>query len=121
MLPKRKGNRRFGEIGEDFAVSFIRKKGYQIIARNFRSAFGEIDIVALFRDTLVFIEVKTRWSLRFGLPQESVTPPKLFKIRKTAEYFSLLNPKLPKKLRIEVVALEIFEGSVTSARIILVE
>lgn len=71
-------------------------------------------------DTLVFAEVKARWSLRFGSPEEAVTPWKLVKIQRTGEYFSLLNPRLPKKLRIDVVSLEINGGRVVSSKIIQV-
>lgn len=107
-----------GKYGEDFACNLLKKSGYKIIARNFRSRFGEIDIIAQDKDTLVFVEVKTRWSKRFGLPEEAVTPQKLYKIKRAGEYFSLKHPTLSKKLRIDVVALEIENGKVASARII---
>lgn len=71
-------------------------------------------------NTLVFAEVKARWSLKFGNPEEAVTPWKLARIQRTGEYFSLLHPELPKKLRIDVVALEILGGKVISSRIIRV-
>ncbi|OGM75835.1 hypothetical protein A2210_02280 [Candidatus Woesebacteria bacterium RIFOXYA1_FULL_40_18] len=113
-----KSKRLFGNLGENYACRLLQKSGYRIIERNFTSRFGEIDIIALDKDTLVFVEVKTRWSRRFGLPQEAVTPQKLFRIKRTAEYFSLRHPRLPKKLRIDVVAIEIENNIVTSARII---
>lgn len=111
---------RFGKIGEDFAVSFLQDKGYKIVTRNFRSRFGEIDVVATKGDALIFIEVKTRWSNKFGAPEEAVTPQKLNKIARTAHYFSLIHPTFSKKLRIEVVAIEVEHGRVTSAKIIQV-
>ena len=107
-----------GKKGEEFACNLLKKSGYKIIARNFRSRFGEIDIIAQDKDTLVFVEVKTRWSKRFGRPEEAVTPQKLYKIKKTGEYFSLKHPHLSEKLRIDVVAIEIENDMVTSARII---
>lgn len=109
---------RGGRAGEDYARRLLLSNGYKIITSNFRSKFGEIDIVALEKDTLVFVEVKTRWSRKYGLPEEAVTPSKIRKIAKTGDYFQLLNPNYPKKLRIDVVAVEIENGRVTSSRII---
>jgi putative endonuclease len=109
-----------GKKAEDYASRLLLNKGYRIIERNFRSKFGEIDIIALKDNVLVFVEVKARGSTRFGLPEEAVTPQKLWKIGRTGEYYSLLHPELPKKLRIDVVALAITGGSVTSAKIITV-
>lgn len=110
-----------GKLAEDFASKFLVQNGYKIIERNFRSKFGEIDIIAVKGDYLVFVEVKARWSLKFGKPEEAVTSSKLWKIGKTGEYYSLLHPNSPKKLRIDVVALEIMDNKVTSARIINVD
>lgn len=110
-----------GRQAEDFASKFLTQNGYKVIDRNFRSRFGEIDIVALKDEYLIFVEVKARWSNKFGLPEEAVTSSKLWKIGRTGEYYSLLHPGLPKKLRIDVVALEIENGWVTSSRIIKVD
>lgn len=110
-----------GKLAEDFTVGFLQGKGYKIIDRNFRSRFGEIDIVAEESGTLVFVEVKARWSQKFGSPEEAVTPQKLYKIRKTAEYYSLLKSKINQKMRIDVVALEIADEVVLSAKIIHVD
>jgi putative endonuclease len=110
-----------GKLAEDFAVKLLNRNGYKVIDRNFRSKFGEIDIIAIKDEYLVFIEVKARWSLKFGRPEESVTPSKLWKIGRTGEYYSLFHPDLPKKLRIDVVAMEIVNGKLSSARIIVVD
>lgn len=107
-----------GKIGEEYAVSLLKKNGYKIVARNFRSKFGEIDIVATENHTLVFVEVKTRWSPKFGNPEEAVTPRKLAHLERTAHYFKLLNPKSPDASRIDVVATEVRDGKVTAARIL---
>jgi len=95
-----------GNIGENLACQFLKKQGYKIIERNFYSRVGEIDIIAQDDDTLVFVEVKTRWSKRFGTAAESVTPWKLKSIIKTAQYYKLLHPELPESLRIDVVAVD---------------
>jgi putative endonuclease len=110
-----------GRLAEDFAAAFLQGKGYKIIDRNFRSRFGEIDIVAEESGTLVFVEVKARWSQKFGSPVEAVTPQKLYKIRKTAEYYSLVRSRTNQKMRIDVVALEISGGKIVSSKIIRVD
>jgi putative endonuclease len=110
-----------GKLAEDFAVKLLVSSGYKIIDRNFHSRFGEIDIIAIKDGVLVFVEVKARWSSKFGKPEEAVTASKLWKIGKTGEYYSLFHPELPKKLRIDVVAIEINGGNVTSAKIIPVD
>ena len=109
-----------GQIAEDFAVKLLEHKGYKVLERNFHNRFGEIDIIAEESGTLVFVEVKARWSLKFGAPEEAVTSSKLFKIRKTAEYYALLNSKTDRKMRIDVVAIEIAGGLVTSSKILTV-
>lgn len=98
-----------GSLGEDFACNFLTSKGYKIIERNFRSRFGEIDIVAAKDTKLIFIEVKARRNLKFGCPEEAVTENKIRKISKTAEYYMLLHPDSNKSLGLEVASI-LFEG-----------
>ncbi len=119
LLKNRKSS--FGRFGEDYAASLLKEKGYRIVSRNFRSRFGEIDIIAICDWVVVIVEVKTRYSLKFGHPEEAVTKQKLNKIRRTAEYFSITHPTLPKKMRIEVVAIEISSGKIISSKIIPVD
>ena len=120
MLPKPSSNGSFGKKAEDLAFQLLKQNGYKILERNFRSRFGEIDIVAQDKDTLVFVEVKARSNRNFGLPEEAVTPSKLRKIQKTAEYYSLTHAEFPQKLRIDVVSLEFTGEVVTSSKIIKV-
>ena len=61
-----------GKAGEDIATQYLIKQEYTIICRNFRCLQGEIDIIAIDEKTLVFIEVKTRTSTKFGEPKEAV-------------------------------------------------
>lgn len=65
-----------GERGEQIAVSFLQRLGYQIEHRNYRCRQGEIDIIAKDGSTLVFVEVKTKAQAAFGVPQAMVTPTK---------------------------------------------
>lgn len=119
MKPKSQ-KKYFGKKGEEIASDLLIRNGYTIIDRNFLSRFGEVDIVAQEGDTLVFVEVKTRKDMRFGMPQEAVTTSKIRKIKKTAEYYSLLHPELPKKIRIDVVALIVNGDTIEYSKIIKV-
>ena len=86
-----------GKIGEDMAEAMLFSEGYSILARNFRSYFGEIDIVCEKDDVLYFVEVKTRTSETFGDPEEAVDDLKKYRIRKTAEYYLLKGAQAAKK------------------------
>lgn len=76
-----------GDAGEDFAAKILTMQGYQILERKYRSKAGEIDIIAEKSDELIFVEVKTRKSVNFGTPAESVTLGKQRHIRNTASYY----------------------------------
>lgn len=76
-----------GAHGEDLACEYLKKNGYKILERNYRIRGGEIDIVAKEGDTLVFVEVKARWSHEYGLPSESMTPWKIKYLIKTAMFY----------------------------------
>lgn len=91
-----------GGWGESEAANYLRKKGYKILAAGYRSRFGEIDIVASFKDTIVFVEVKTRRSDDYARPSEQVTPRKLEKIKRTAELY-LAHYKLDCPARIDII------------------
>jgi len=96
-------------IGEDIAAKYLENKGYKIIERNFRKGYGEIDIIAIQGRTLIFIEVKTRTSEKYGTPAEAITYFKLKSLIKTAEFYKVLNPKLPEQMRIDAVLVTIDE------------
>lgn len=107
-----------GNAGENYAENLLTQKGYKVIDRNFRCRIGEVDVIAIKDGVLVFVEVKTRKNRKFGLPEESVTPQKIYKIRRTGEWYVSQNPGLPKKHRIDVVSLVLFEGKVINEKII---
>lgn len=73
-----------GNIGESLAESYLKNKNYEIIARNFKNKIGEIDIIAKQQETIIFVEVKTSSSLKFGSPRERITYHKINKIRQVA-------------------------------------
>lgn len=96
-----------GRHGENLAVDYLRSQGYKILERNFKARYVEIDIIAQDKDVLVFVEVKTRFSEKYGTPEEAITPWKLKTLKKAAEYYKLLHPELSEALRIDVVAIEL--------------
>jgi putative endonuclease len=80
------GRRALGLRGEEAAAEWYRRSGYDVVARNWRCADGEIDLVALGpgEGSVIFCEVKTRASTRFGTPAEAVTPVKQRRVRRLA-------------------------------------
>ena len=78
-----------GLKGEEIAVNYLKKLGYQILERNFRIQGGEIDIIAKDKNYLVFIEVKTRYNHEFGKPKDSITPKKIGFLIRTAKFYLL--------------------------------
>ena len=76
--------RREGSIREHLAAAYLAEQGLEILERNYRADRGEIDLIAMDRDTLVFAEVKYRKDGRMGLPEEAVTAAKQKTIRRTA-------------------------------------
>lgn len=77
-------NKETGNIGEALATDFLKKKKYTILQTNYKNKIGEIDIIAMQNDVIVFIEVKTRSSFKFGLPREAINIYKQKKIINTA-------------------------------------
>ena len=76
-----------GNLGEDLACEYLKRNDYKILGRNFRIRGGEVDIVAEDGVTLVFVEVKTRYSHEFGDPLEAITPWKIKALLKTALFY----------------------------------
>ena len=99
--------RETGILGEKLAKNFLKKRGYRILESNYRCPQGEIDIVAKHKDFLVFIEVRTKTSLAFGSPEESITPAKKERMRATASHYRQTHNNLPLLWRIDVVAVEL--------------
>lgn len=81
-----------GAWGEELAAEYLRKKGYSILARNFRVRQGELDIVASQGRYLVFVEVKTRKNDRFAAAREFITPAKQRRLICAAEFWCLMHP-----------------------------
>ena len=96
-----------GILGEKLAGDFLKKRGYRIYETNYRCSEGEVDIVARHKDSLVFIEVRSKRSLEFGSPEESITPTKMERLRAVAAHYRQTHNNLPSLWRIDVVAVEI--------------
>lgn len=96
--------KKLGASGEDLAAEFLLQKGYRILARNMKTRYGEIDILALDRKTTVVVEVKTKTSVIFGTPAEMVTPKKQQTLRNLAE--TLAADLELKDYRIDVVSVD---------------
>lgn len=112
--------RDIGRLGEELAQDFLRKKGFSIIDTNYRCPEGEIDIVALQDDCLVFIEVRAKTSPVFGSPEESITQTKKKRLIATAHYYRQSHDHLPASWRIDFVAVEL-NYKVKPIRIELIE
>ncbi|HNV86420.1 MAG TPA: YraN family protein [Candidatus Omnitrophota bacterium] len=78
---------RLGARGEEFAAEYLRKLKYRILEKNYRCSLGEIDLVCRQGKRIVFVEVKTRTSSDFGMPEEAVTEAKKRKIFRLAEWY----------------------------------
>jgi putative endonuclease len=109
-----------GALGERLAADFLTKRGFQILETNFRCTEGEMDIVAMDRDTLVFGEVRTKTSRGFGSPEESISETKKAHLRAVAERYLESHNDLPTSWRIDVVAVEL-DRSGRCRRIELIE
>jgi len=100
-----------GARGEKAAARYLRRRGYKILLKNFRSGKAEVDIVARQNDWLVFVEVKTRESEQFGAPSEAVDRDKQRNLSKAAlDYLRMLgNPKI--HFRFDIIEVIIADGS----------
>lgn len=99
--------RQIGAAGEEEAAVFLERRGFQILERNFRSRYGEIDIIGYHKEYLVFCEVKYRKSRERGLPEEAVNFYKQRRICKAADFYRYIR-RIPADtgVRYDVVAIE---------------
>lgn len=111
-------SRSAGQKGEDGAARYLARHGYRIVKRNFRTARGEVDLIALDRGTLVFVEVKARASSAMGVPAEAVDERKQDKIRRAAEWYCARYHTAQRPVRFDVVAVT---GTGSSQRIELLK
>jgi putative endonuclease len=104
-------NRLSGAWGEELALRYLTRRGYVLIERNYRTRYGELDLILRHRNTIVFAEVKLRRGTSFGDPLEAVTPRKQAAIRLLAEqYLSEKEPEFD-ALRFDVVGILVGSGA----------
>ena len=102
-----KERNRTGALGEKQAKKALKKQGYKILDTNYRCKLGEIDIIARDKDTIVFVEVRTKRTLEFGTPEESVNHAKQAKLIRLGKYYIQQQKLQDKFWRIDVVAVEV--------------
>ncbi len=88
------------------AAKFLQSQGFQVLEQQYKKTFGEIDLIYLDGDEVVFVEVKSRQSSLFGYPEDSVTPQKIRHILRVAEEFLMSKNKTESPWRIDVIAIE---------------
>ncbi len=96
---------KFGRAGERATIKFLKKNGYRIIEKNFRTQAGEVDVIAEHVKVLVFVEVKTRSGSQFGHPVEALTPYKQKKIGQIARGFLAKHNIQDRQCRFDVVSI----------------
>ncbi|MBI2939965.1 MAG: YraN family protein [Chloroflexi bacterium] len=99
--------RQTGQLGETLAMRYLERRGYTIVARNVRTARGELDLVAHDGGTLVFVEVRTRRTSAYGTPEESVDARKRAKLVELAEAYLQTQPSTDVPCRIDVIVVEL--------------
>lgn len=99
-----------GKIGEDLTVKYLQQQNYKIIERNFECRQGEIDIVAIDKNELVFIEVKTRTSIKYGKPAEAVNEIKQKHLIKAVEYYLYSRHLENEFVRIDVIEIYLYKN-----------
>jgi len=102
-------NKEKGNFGEAVANEYLIKNGADILEKNFSNKFGEIDIIAKIDGQLVFVEVKSRTSLKFGYPSESVDLKKRRRIIQLAQFYILINNLSDVPVRFDVIEVFLIE------------
>ena len=99
-----------GKLGEKLATKYLEQLGYKIIERNFRCRQGEIDIIAMYSGKLIFVEVKTRRSEKYGNPAEAVNGVKQKHMINAARYYLYKTGQENKFIRFDVVEVKLKDG-----------
>ena len=100
-----------GFLGEDIAIKYLISNGYNILERNYRTSIGEIDIIAIKSNILVFIEVKARTSIDYGYPYEAVNFRKQDKIIKTSFIYTKQKNLFDYQVRYDIIEVFLSEKS----------
>lgn len=100
----------FGWRGEATVRTWLERQGWTFVAQNYRTRYGEIDLIMRDGKTLVFVEVKSRRNRRFGAPEESVSNSKLNKLSSAAQQYLQTHPDRIGSVRFDLVTLEFSKG-----------
>src|SRR3989344_9032241 len=108
----KQANRTLGKFGEDKASEYLIKNGFKILDRNNSTKWGELDLIVVKNNVLIFVEVKLKTTEDYGTPEEMIGKNKLAQVKKTAEMYLLNNPDIAKKFdRYQIDAVCIVEES----------
>lgn len=101
-----------GRWGESLAAEYLEKQGYSILSRNYRTPYGEIDLIAEIAhpQTIVFIEVKTRRTRDFGMPEDSVNSRKQNHLLSAVEHYLQQHPEFNGATRVDVIAIQRYQA-----------
>ncbi|HOV78583.1 MAG TPA: YraN family protein [Bacillota bacterium] len=106
-----KGHRKeTGAKGEEVAAEYLERNGYRLLSKNYSCRFGEIDMVAMDRETLVFVEVRSCSGEKYGPPEESITRRKQLKLRQLAWHYLKAEGKTGSSCRFDVISV-LFGGN----------
>jgi len=100
-------NKTTGDRGEEIAVELLCSKGYKLLEKNWRCKMGELDLVMVAGNVIVFVEVKTKVGDRFGSPEEMMNAKKVWRVARMAEYYLQTHPNIKLAMRIDLVAIEL--------------
>ena len=96
--------------GEQLACKYLKNRGFDVIEKNYKTRYGEIDIIAVHQDVLCFIEVKSRKSTEYGLPEEYVDRRKQQKLIKTSLIYCINTITPVQDRRFDVVSVDLNNG-----------
>ncbi len=108
-----------GNYGERVAASFLRRRGYRVLIRNFKTTRGEIDLVCRHGEVLVFVEVKSRGSVEWTRPAEAVGPEKEEALRLAAQRYLELLERDDVTYRFDAVEVELKAGKVPRCELVV--
>ena len=106
-------NQALGRAGERCAEQFLIKKGYEILARNYRTPYGELDLIAKEANTIVFIEVKTRTSEAYGTGFEAIDAKKQQRILQAAQHYLFTNGLSGAPVRVDAIQILLNRKTIT--------
>jgi len=106
MSKTNSNNKKTGHWGEEVAKRYLIEKGLLIVDQNYRTPYGEIDLIAIDNEELVFVEVKTRSNNAFGYPEDAITDLKEVHLIDSAEYYLQKYEDVSKPWRIDVIGIE---------------